>query len=238
MLNRKKKRLQICVYCGKTADTKDHVVPVSFLEQPLPLNLPTVWSCQGCNVNYGRDEEYFLAVLSTSGLTPTLAAKVEEGGVVDRMLSRSPGLNDRITDALDVDENGRVYLNVEENRIARIVQKIAFGLYLHRYRRSRIPRVSQFRVWPSAHAGNLQNHVVVMAHTERLRSRTWIRLQRSVFEYMFARNWVWTDFGKLVCIMKFHETIWAVVSCPELRHEGESSCRRSVSAGQFALFTS
>lgn len=235
---RKKKRLEICVYCGRTGDTRDHVVPVSFLERPLPLNLPTLWSCQACNVSYGRDEEYFLAVVASCGLTPTLAAKVEEGGVVDRMLSRSPRMDNRITNALDVDENGRVHLKVEERRIARVVQKIGFGLYLRRYQTSRNARVSDFRVWPLAHAGSSQNPMVVMAHTARLHPRRWITLQRSVFEYMFARNWVWTDFGKLVCIMKFHETVWAAVSCPELRHPGEHRYRRRVNATQFGLFAS
>lgn len=238
MRNRKKRRLEICVYCGRAADTTDHVVPLSFLEQPLPPNLPTVKSCQSCNVSYSRDEQYFLAVMASCGSVPSLTAKVGENGVVDRMLRRKPLLDDRIANALDIDEIGRVYLRVEEKRIARVIKKIAFGVYLHRYKLSTIPRLSQFRVWPTAHGESSRNPIEVMTHTERFRPRRWIRLQKGVFEYMFARNWVWADFGKLVCIMKFHETIWAAVCCPELRRGGERSYRQRVNARQFGLFAS
>lgn len=143
-----------------------------------------------------------------------------------------------ITNGLDVDKNGRVHIPVEENSVTRIVQKIAFGLYLHHYQRSRIPRVNQFRVWSIAHAGSSQNSMVVMAHDERFQPRRWIKLQKGVFEYVFVRNWVWTDFGKLLCVMKFHETIWAAVFCPEPRGARGSKRRLSVGEKQFRLFAS
>ena len=95
-----------------------------------------------------------------------------------------------ITNGLDLDKKGRVHITVEENRVTRIVQKIAFGLYLHHYQRSRIPRVNQFRVWSIAHA------------------------------------------------MKFHETIWAAVFCPEPRGARGSKRRLSVGEKQFRLFAS
>lgn len=240
MPNRERRRLKICVYCERSANTRDHVVPRCVLERPLPLNvsLPRVDCCEGCNVSYGRDEEYFIAVMASSGFVPALAAKVKDGGIVDRMLSRRPRLDDRITNGPDVDKNGQAYITVEENRVTRIVQKIAFGLYLHRFQRSRIPQVSQFRVWSIAHAGSSQNPILVMAHNERFQPRRWIKLQKGVFEYMFVRNWVWTDFRKLVCVMKFHETIWAAVFCPEPRGAlGSKSCF-SVGEKQFRLFAS
>lgn len=236
MLGRKKMRLKICVYCGRTADTHDHVVPRCLLERPFPLNLLTVDSCQLCNSDYSLDEEYFLAVIASSGFVRSLTAKVRENGVVDRMLSRKPHLDDLITDALHLDEGGRVFLRVQEKRVARVVQKVAFGMYLHRYRPSRIPQLSEFRVWPVAHAENSINAINVMTHNERFRSRRWIAFQRGVFDYMFARNWIWADFGKLVCIMKFHETVWAAVSCPEWPRGPGSTRRKRVGKKQFRLY--
>ena len=62
-----------------------------------------------------------------------------------------------------------------------------------------------------------------LAHTERFQARRWTHVQTlklpgqgrvQVFDYMFVRNWVWRDFGRLFCIMRFHETIWAAVRCP------------------------
>ena len=58
------------------------------------------------------------------------------------------------------------------------------------------------------------NYVFVMAHDERFMPRRWTHLQKGVFSYMFVRNWVWSDFGNLACIMKFYETLWAAVICP------------------------
>ena len=94
-----------CVYCGKEATTRDHVIPRCLLEKPYPPDLPTVPSCRPCNEGYSKDEEYFLAVMAQSGFVPPLTEKVEEGGLVDRMLERErrprytllPGENGRLT---------------------------------------------------------------------------------------------------------------------------------------------
>jgi hypothetical protein len=89
-----------CVYCGKKATTKDHVVPRCLLEKPYPPNLLTVPSCSACNEGYSKDEEYFLAVMAQSGFVPSLTAKIEEGGVIDRMLERSAGLDTHIVQSI------------------------------------------------------------------------------------------------------------------------------------------
>ena len=80
----------ICVYCGEPATTKDHVPPRCLLEKPYPTNLRTVPCCSRCNSKFSLDEQYFLILLSQIGASPTLAAKVESGGAIDRALSRRP----------------------------------------------------------------------------------------------------------------------------------------------------
>ena len=62
------------------------------LEKPFPRALLTMPSCSGCNGDYSKDEEYVLAVIAQTGFVPSLRQKVEKGGVVDRMLERSAGL--------------------------------------------------------------------------------------------------------------------------------------------------
>lgn len=212
---KKAKRPDVCLYCGGPGLTRDHVVPLCFLEEPLPSNLLTVRSCYQCNSSYGFDEQYFLVVMASTGNVPSLHAKTEQGGVVDKTLSRAPLLDDRIIRKLAVDEGGRVYLNVEEKRMARVLRKIAFGLYWHRYSPNRTPQLNEFRVWPIAHAESGENSIVVTTRNDRFIPKRWSRLQKGVFEYMFSRNWLWRDFGGLVCIMRIHNTVWAAVSCPE-----------------------
>jgi hypothetical protein len=51
-----------CVYCGETADTREHVPSRVFLEKPFPENLPIVPACYTCNNSFSGDE-LFLSIL-------------------------------------------------------------------------------------------------------------------------------------------------------------------------------
>jgi hypothetical protein len=212
-----------CVYCGKGATTRDHVIPRCLLEKPYPSDLPTVPSCRACNEGYSKDEEYFLAIMAQSGFVPSLMQKVEAGGQVDRMLERSAALDTHFLMVKRTGEDGRVYITPDEVRIARVTQKVAFGLFINRYRPMKNPALDDFLALKPIHNFDNSNFIVMMAHTERFSPRRWTHVQPlpgpgrrkvQVFDYMFVRNWVWTDFGVLFCIMRFHETIWAAVRCP------------------------
>ena len=122
-----------CVYCGALATSRDHVPPRFLLEEPLPRDLLTVPSCSDCNRSFSLDEQYLQVVIAKIGHVPHLMAKVEKGGIVDRALERAPGLDQRIVDSLEVRSDGRVWLTPERERILRIVQKIAYGLFICRY---------------------------------------------------------------------------------------------------------
>jgi hypothetical protein len=148
---------------------------------------------------------------------------VKEGGIVDRMLERSVGLDTHFARSMKVSEDGRVFITPDESRIASVTRKVAFGLYCHRYTPEVIPTLNDFLALKPVHDLDNTNFIFVMAHNERFRARPWKHVQTlslpgrgklQVFDYMFVRNWVWTDFGRLFCIMRFHETIWAAVRCP------------------------
>jgi hypothetical protein len=237
---------KICVYCGKQAPTSDHVIPRCLLEKPFPPNLPTVPSCRPCNEAYSKDEEYFLAVMAQSGFVPSLADKVKEGGIVDRMLERSARLDADLAGSMNVAEDGRVYLTPNETRMANVVQKVAFGLYCKRYIPKIIPALNDFFVLKPVHNLSNTNFIFMMAHDERFRPRPWKHVQTlslpdktkvQVFDYMFVRNWVWNDFGRLFCIMRFHETVWAAVRCPHPpKHKNYKRRVETVHSGQEELF--
>ncbi len=212
-----------CVYCGRKATTSDHVIPRCLLEKPYPPNLLTVPSCRDCNAGFSQDEEYFLAVMAQSGFVPTLMSKVDEGGVVDRMLQKSTGLDVHFENSMRFAEDGRVFITPDETRIANITRKVAFGLYFHRYTPKAAPSLDDFFAIKSIHNLDNTNFIVAMTHTDKFQPRRWKHVQMivspghgkvQVFDYMFVLNWVWGDFGRLFCIMRFHQTIWAAVRCP------------------------
>ena len=227
--------LRRCSYCLRGATTRDHVVPRCLLEKPYPPNLLTIPSCRECNTGFKQDEEYFLAVMAQSGLVSTLTSKVDENRVVDRMLQQSPGLDSLIIDALRVAEDGRsVYITPNEVRLANVTSKVAFGLYCCRYTPKTLPSLDDFFALKPIHGGDENNFIVAMTHTERFQPRRWTHVQTlklpgnrrvQVFDYMFVRNWIWRDFGRLFCIMRFHETIWAAVRCPHPPNRKSSTGR-------------
>ena len=47
-----------CIYCGESADTREHCPSRAFLEKPYPTNLPTLPACKRCNNGFSADENY------------------------------------------------------------------------------------------------------------------------------------------------------------------------------------
>jgi hypothetical protein len=225
-----------CSYCTHTATTRDHVIPRCFLEKPYPPNLLTVPSCASCNGGYSIDEQYALVLMAKSGFVPTLLNKVAEGGAVDRALQRDSRLDDLFIQSAEVKEDGRVFLKPDIDRLGRVLRKVAFGLYCHRYRPASPPSLEEFALMGISHEQSSDNSIVVMAHTERFRPRRWRHVQAvaidgrkfQVFDYMFVRNWVWSHFGSLVCLLRIHQTLWAAFRCPN------PSSRRTKTRGRYA----
>jgi len=63
-LNQLKNRLRfsrrdeiICIYCGNSADTREHCPPRSFLKKPYPSNLIQLPACYKCNNAFSKYEE-------------------------------------------------------------------------------------------------------------------------------------------------------------------------------------
>lgn len=47
-----------CIYCGALADTREHVPSKTFLDKPLPSDLPVLPACKKCNNGFSADELY------------------------------------------------------------------------------------------------------------------------------------------------------------------------------------
>jgi hypothetical protein len=204
---------QFCLYCGRAADTREHVPPRTFLEQPWPINLRTVPSCLACNRAWSLDEQYLAVVLAQVGSVPHLAAKVEEGGMVDRALRASPKLDDRIIRSLSVAADGRVQFRPETGRIAAVVEKVAFGLHALKYGRGADQAAFSCRavVGPGEDLPpGLQSALWIWPG---LRRKRWTKVQDGVFSFLFAKGWMVND-APLYCFLNLHDTLVAAVSCP------------------------
>lgn len=117
--------LEFCTYCSAKPDTRDHVPPKAFLDNPLPNDLPVVPSCSACNTGASLDEEYAACALESvicGSVDPADMRRAKIG----RALSRSPALAERISRGRAESENG-VSFAVEEDRFTAVLLKAARG---------------------------------------------------------------------------------------------------------------
>lgn len=214
-----------CVYCGGEATTKDHVPARCLLERPYPLNLRTVPSCIRCNNGYALDEEYFLATLAQIGTNSSLERKIEQGGVVDRAFERSPAFEERFIRSMEVGPEGRPYFRPEHERIERVIQKTAFGLFVVRYKRN--PSLSDIRN-TAAYPYNIDDSRpatrFLATYRNRFQTKRWTDVQRGVFSYIVVRDSMAGN--QLTCIMDFHQTLWGIAELPEPSSIGPHVHRR------------
>jgi hypothetical protein len=203
-----------CVYCGNPASTGDHVPPKALLARPLPNNLLKVRSCVGCNRGASLDEQYFLVLVGQISTSPLIAEKLAPGGQIDRTLSRSPALEERLLQALSVDEeSGRIHIQPEHERVQRVVRKIAIGLFVLRYGWAPSPDfVGPVGVYPYNIHDSRPPHYFISTFTERFKSKRWRTVQRGVFSYIFVRDPKHS--GKVWCVMDLYDCLWAVVHLP------------------------
>ena len=202
-----------CIYCAAEAKTRDHVPPKCLLETPQPLNLRVVPSCQACNSGWALDEQYFAIVLAHVGDRPHLSAKLEEGGSVDRALEYAPKLDDKIIASLNTTADGRIFFEPDIARIGRIAAKVAFGLFCLQYGPG--TKLGDFSTsWVSGPGHELPQHLIAAQwNWPGIRRKRWTHVQKNIFSYLFAKGWMVND-PPLYCLINFHETVVAAVSCP------------------------
>jgi len=204
---------EVCVYCKGEAQTRDHVVARTVLGQPLPLHTYTVPACHKCNGEYGLDEEYFVAVLGMIGRTPEIEKRVAENADIYRILEHSQKLDERLVSSVVLLPGLEVppILSLEQDRIHTVVQKIAFGLYLAKFRPNNLPPLSDFRPVPIEKVRLIEK----MNITPSFRLRRWTVIKKDVFEYVFFRSWIEPYVGIRFCLMRFYgSTFLAAVRCP------------------------
>jgi hypothetical protein len=200
-----------CIYCGSAASTRDHVPPKALLDKPYPENLITVASCGPCNNGASDDEQYLVIVLTHISESPISDKKVGEAGQIDRTFVRSPSLEDAFIDALGVDKKtGLPYLNTEQNRIKRVLEKIARGLYFINFKIPlRSEQLGHTKLFQLGGDKTRSYFYKSLEATLELRIKNWIVVQESAFKYYF---FVHPHQPKItVCVMEFFDSCWGIV---------------------------
>jgi|SRR5690606_9134651 len=115
-----------CVFCGDEPGTQDHVPSKIFIDDPTPKNLPTVEACLKCNNGFSLDEEYFGCFLE-SVICGTVDVEKVSREKIRKIYNRKPDLAARILSSQSIDLFGQIAWEPEEERIGRIVTKLARG---------------------------------------------------------------------------------------------------------------
>jgi hypothetical protein len=121
-----------CVFCGAEPTTTEHVASKVLLDDPLPKDLPVVYSCQKCNSDFSADEEYLACLIDcvVSGSTDPESVHREK---VRASLRHSPALAARIASRRTEDGNGTSIWRTEEDRVRNVVVKLARAHVAHQY---------------------------------------------------------------------------------------------------------
>jgi len=205
-----------CSFCNDDATTKDHTPSRNWLEKPYPDNLFTIPACLKCNRSFSLDEEYFLNVLVEISTSRNLISKKEEGGNVFKAREYSPGLKMKIENSLIKAENGKVYFKSEYNRIKRVIEKNALGLYFRKY--NKIPNLSLFNCtgfYPFTVVDLRPDEVFLLTYSEKFIQKKWTTIQKDVFSYIVVRDW--RRGNQLTMIFHIHNSVWCVVEIPNPR---------------------
>ncbi|QQT24500.1 hypothetical protein [Sphingobacterium spiritivorum] len=207
------KTLVKCTYCDAFADTRDHIPSKNILEKPYPNNLLTIPACKKCNQSFSSDEEYFLNVLVEISKNPNLLTRKMEGGSVFKARSRSYKLNARIQNSLVKMDDGKIYFKAETDRIKRVIEKNALGLYVHKYGKKRSLKMFKCTgFYPFETEETRPAEIFMLTYSEKFRLKKWIHIQHNVFSYIVVRDWRRNN--RLTMIFHIHNTVWCVIEIP------------------------
>lgn len=128
---------KICIFCGKDADTRDHIPPKCIFPDPKPNDLITVPACKACNSNTKLDDEYFRWLVATASEDSDGALKIITNKILPKVKKRPAFLVQIMNNSRHVEtysESG-IYLGnkpafyIEKKRVQTVINKIVRGLY-------------------------------------------------------------------------------------------------------------
>lgn len=118
-----------CIYCGGSADTRDHVPSKCLLDRPYPSNLYVVGCCYNCNQSFSKDEQYFVCLIESVLCGSTNPKDIRRPSVA-KIMKKSPALRKRIEKSR-TEKNGQIVFTPEHGRINNVMLKLARGHAAH-----------------------------------------------------------------------------------------------------------
>jgi hypothetical protein len=132
-------KIEVCVFCGEVAETRDHVPPQGVFPDPKPTDLISVPACNDCNCDTKLDDEYFRWLVATGSAESEDALRLIKERILPKF-RRRPALLIQIMQGatrIDVKSEGGIYLGrkpafyFERARIQTVISKTVRGLYFH-----------------------------------------------------------------------------------------------------------
>lgn len=138
-----------CVFCGEAPSTREHVVSRVLLDEPLPDDLPMVGSCCRCNSGFSRDEVYVACLIDCvlSGSTDPVIVRRPK---VREALLHSPAMAAHIEAGRSNDVSGNIVWKPEDDRVLKVIAKLARGHVAHQYSEPRLDEPSHVAATPLA----------------------------------------------------------------------------------------
>lgn len=122
------KKKNQCIFCGDTADSREHVFAKCFFDKPYPSNMLTVPTCESCNHSFSLDEQYlFYFIDFLNSVEENEGNSIRE--LAERTYEHNKSLEDRMFNSIKVDNNEEPYFKFEVERINKVVLKIARCLF-------------------------------------------------------------------------------------------------------------
>lgn len=134
-----------CIYCGKTADTREHIPPKQFFKGTPDNPLITVPSCKACNAGFQKDEDFFRQFYTSILMDRSPEAKKLMEGEVSRSILRTPALGHQMFSQMKLVGaytksglyKGKMTMytvsDSDKERINRVVTKVIKGLFFHEF---------------------------------------------------------------------------------------------------------
>lgn len=202
-LDKKVKEIKTCIFCGKLADTREHIPARNLYKDIGKLNPITVPSCSECNKNFSKDEEYFRNVMTSIQYENSISAGALFETTVKRSMQRKPSLGFSIFNQMsliDIYCPSGVYMGrktawkltqEDHGRIFRVLDKYIKGLFFHRFDET-VP------------ADWIIKHVWLMPKNEEMLGKAakefkWVILNENIFIYGFNS------------VPKTHQSLWCLV---------------------------
>ncbi len=180
--------------CQSAGTTREHSPPKCLFPESVDLedhadlrkNLMTVPSCADHNPRLSRDDEYFL-VIATSNLEGNSRRDEQFGSKVIRALSRSPAfIRTAYAGArpATIDGQPTMSFTVDRQRVERVIEKIARGIYYHHTQgRKLFAPLQVFLPTLRYPDGSLQQGVSEIGHRLQAWQGPWLGDNPEVFSY-------------------------------------------------------